>query len=119
MLEKDVQLVNQTLAEIPRRKRPQLKPEHQADGPPGRASMELADEGHNNTEANSSAFDNVVNYQIGIWMQDHPTLIIEKTFLTFQLEKDISDASNIVQSAPAAGAASVGHTNPHRWRLVQ
>ena len=77
MLEKDVQLVNQTLAEIPRRKRPQLKPEHQSDGPPGQASMELADAGHTHTEANCSAFDHAVNYQIGIWMQDHPTLFIK------------------------------------------
>jgi len=50
------------------------------------------------------------------WMQD-VGIVVERTFLSFPTEKDISEASTIIHSAPEMGEASSSHTNPHQWRL--
>lgn len=113
MLTSDVQVVEHTLAQLPRRKRPQLKPEHQADG---NARPAPAESQSSTVEEKPSEADDTKDRQVGTWMQ-RIGLVVERTFLNFPLEKDISDASTIVHSAPAAGASSLGHTNPHQWRL--
>lgn len=115
MLTSDVQHVQQALAQLPRRKRPQLKPEHYPEGKPLASPRESNDGCSINIETNPSTLD-CTGDQIGAWMQD-VGLLVERTFLNFPLSKDISDASTILQSAPAAAGASSTSMNPHRWHL--
>jgi len=105
MLASDESTVRHTLAQLARRKRPGLKPEHYPHGKPERAF----------TEAKRSTAE-TQSHMVGAWMQD-VGLVVERTFLNFPTEKDASEASTIVQSAPAGGSASSGHMNPRQWRL--
>jgi len=116
MLTSDVQPVEQVLGDLPRRKRPVLKPEQQPEGRPLATPMESSDGRNVNMETKPSTSHCNGDHQIGAWM--HAVgLVVERTFLNFPLEKDVSDASTIVQSAPAAGVSSSARTNPHRWHL--
>jgi len=126
MLATDVELIKQTLAQLPRRKRPQLKPEYHAEGSPHPASAESAYGGHRPENFAAPPAESGEGWhgcadegghRFGAWMQD-VGLIVDKTFLHFPVAKDISDASTIVQSAPAASADLPEHLNPHRWPLT-
>jgi len=122
MLNSDVELVAQALAQLPRRKRPQLKPEcHAEDKPlqiPTSAGYHPSCSNEIEIKHSTSSQHGGEDQQIGTWMQD-VGLIVERTFLNFRLANEVSEASTMVQSAPAAGAAppEPAHMNPHRWRL--
>jgi hypothetical protein len=119
MLTSDVKLVAKELSLLPRRKRPQLKPEHQAEGDvlidPTMSSDKKCS---GNIELSACAAGSDEHVQVGSWMCDLG-LVVENTFLTFSFTKDIACASSVVWSAPAAGASSSEQTNPRQWRLPQ
>jgi hypothetical protein len=113
MLASDAQRVKGVLDDLPRRRRPQLKPEQL---PPNRASASFAEEDTIDAETSASARRPCEGQRDGEWLQQIG-LVVERTFLSFPLHRDISEASDAVQSAPAAGALSSELINPHRWRL--
>lgn len=113
MLDCDKVLLEECLAQLSRRKRPQLKLEHYPGGTqanPKTEPISYAGSEHGfdaGREANFSPRD---------WMQD-AGLVVERTFLSFPVEREISDASTIVHSAPAVPQMTSGSLNPHQWRL--
>eukprot|EP00404_Azadinium_spinosum_P025085 CAMPEP_0180589932 /NCGR_PEP_ID=MMETSP1037_2-20121125/18409_1 /TAXON_ID=632150 /ORGANISM="Azadinium spinosum, Strain 3D9" /LENGTH=598 /DNA_ID=CAMNT_0022608135 /DNA_START=38 /DNA_END=1834 /DNA_ORIENTATION=+ len=110
MLASDVQLVEHALESLPRRKRPKVKPECHANGNPQPSPADSTD--------GRSRVDESDPMAPGAWMEEIG-LVVERTFLSFQLEKDITEVSTPVQSAPATtGVVPSGHVNPHRWHLL-
>eukprot|EP00929_Paragymnodinium_shiwhaense_P048900 TRINITY_DN24684_c0_g1_i3.p1 TRINITY_DN24684_c0_g1~~TRINITY_DN24684_c0_g1_i3.p1 ORF type:complete len:621 (-),score=104.49 TRINITY_DN24684_c0_g1_i3:489-2351(-) len=108
MLASDQARVERVLAELPRRRRPRLLPEHEAVVDTAASSSSDAvkcpdDETHVDSD--------------GDWMEE-VGLVVEKTFLTFRLgPSEVSVASAVVQSAPAAVEDWPEPVNPHQYRL--
>lgn len=132
MLASDEQLIKDTLALLAKRKRPGLRPEHYPHGKTEGASAgastdapmqpqqqeedeEEEQEQQEQKQQRSPTQERMARIQLA-WMQD-VGIVVERTFLTFPTDKDISEASNCAQSAPPEGSAGPGHLNPHKWRL--
>lgn len=129
MLASDEQLVKNALPQLARRKRPELKPEHYPHGKfeKKHGSADIDESSIQNPQENQSAAVetppltsiNLAHDEarpIGSWMQD-VGIVVERTFLHFAVENDISEASTVIQSAPADGELTSGRINPHQWRL--
>lgn len=128
----DEELVKDALAQLVKRKRPELKLEHFPRGKLGSVSTETNRSHLEPQTANLPKFEAPTpltteswgvdkpseseDHSIGAWKQ-HIGLIVERTFYTFRIDKEISEASTIVHSAPADVNASSDHVNPHTWRL--
>lgn len=113
MLDSDKVLLEDCLAQLSRRKRPQLKLQQYPGGTHANSKTEpisVAASEHG-SEASHEA-----NILPGDWIQD-AGLIVERTFLSFPVDREISDASTIVHSAPAATQTDKKSLNPHQWRL--
>jgi len=133
MLQCDLQFVVEALGRLARRKRPGLKPEHY---PYGKSEVVANDSmgchSQTNQRQGSQNFpspgaeatplpDTDMQLQseiqsIGSWIQESG-IVVERTFLSFPVKKDVSEASTVVQSAPALGSSYGEHVNPHQWRL--
>jgi hypothetical protein len=140
MLASDVQLVKDALAQLVKRKRPGLKPEHYPHGKPEHASdapksssMQSQQPSTQELESSETVVhplpgDGMLQSQahpVGSWMRD-VGIVVERTFLHFPIEKDISEASIFVHSAPDGETAASECTapqsnkermNPHKWQL--
>jgi len=151
MLAADYHLTVEALSELPRRRRPQLKPESQADPAESACAdittiqeyemaavlpeqMAHADDVADDCVADAAGMPDVLQAQdvehldvaecfpyhieaFGLGIRQDPMLIIERTFLSLPLEKDISEVSVPMQSAPAVNEHPPNHVNPHRWHL--
>jgi len=118
MLSSDVELVRRALSSLPRRKRPRVMPECHADanGNLEPSPADLADGTSRVDEAGPVTLGHGAQHS-AMWMEEIG-LVVERTFLGFQLDKQISEVSTPMQSEPAAtGGVPPGHVNPHRWRL--
>eukprot|EP00928_Gymnodinium_smaydae_P057381 TRINITY_DN4062_c0_g4_i1.p1 TRINITY_DN4062_c0_g4~~TRINITY_DN4062_c0_g4_i1.p1 ORF type:complete len:586 (-),score=77.66 TRINITY_DN4062_c0_g4_i1:234-1991(-) len=132
MLNSDVQLVKNAVSRLAKRKRPALKPEYcpyakleTSGARPGSSSLE-SESGQDvssflpkeveSLEKAAHASCNSQGRPTLEWKQD-VDLVVVRTFLNFQLEKDVSNASTIIHSAPAHCDASPEQVNPHQWRL--
>eukprot|EP00928_Gymnodinium_smaydae_P057376 TRINITY_DN4062_c0_g1_i1.p1 TRINITY_DN4062_c0_g1~~TRINITY_DN4062_c0_g1_i1.p1 ORF type:complete len:646 (-),score=80.83 TRINITY_DN4062_c0_g1_i1:250-2124(-) len=132
MLSSDMQLVKDVLSRIPKRKRPELKPEFYPHGKPENARSSNSSFEPEGDQAAKPHFPNKANGDLPAqtvdalgygqgsstmgWSED-VELVVERTFLNFRIEKDVSDASTIIHSAPAHCDASLDQLNPHQWRL--
>jgi len=133
MLQCDLQFVVEALARLARRKRPGLKPEHY---PYGKSEVVANDsmDCHSQTnqwqgpqdcpspvaeapllpDTDMQLHSEIQN--IGSWIHESG-IVVERTFLSFPVKKDVSEASTVVQSAPALGSTYAERVNPHQWRL--
>lgn len=113
LLDCDKVFLEQCLAQISRRKRPQLKLEQYPGGLHAVSKTEPTSHVENEY-AFGEAHEDILSPKD--WLQD-AGLVVERTFLSFPVDKEISDASGIVHSAPAVPQVTSTSLNPHRWRL--
>jgi len=113
LLDCDKVFLEQCLAQISRRKRPQLKLEQYPGGLHAVSKTEPTSHVENEYAFGEAHEDTLSPKD---WLQD-AGLVVERTFLSFPVDKEISDASGIVHSAPAVPQVTSRSLNPHRWRL--
>eukprot|EP00931_Biecheleriopsis_adriatica_P060622 TRINITY_DN36419_c0_g1_i1.p1 TRINITY_DN36419_c0_g1~~TRINITY_DN36419_c0_g1_i1.p1 ORF type:complete len:584 (+),score=113.31 TRINITY_DN36419_c0_g1_i1:43-1794(+) len=116
MLDSERALLESCLTKLSRRKRPQLKLEQY---PVGCIQMQPAPNAENSNEEEKGTSSEMHDFTAtGVpegWAD--LGLVVERTFLSFPVEREVSDASTIVHSAPAPGETPNRHVNPHQWRL--
>jgi hypothetical protein len=122
MLDSDKDRIYQGLSGLPRRWRPQLKPEHHAqrdhdqNAEPPTFSPSEASKAPSVGDATASRSDMPELSMEQTWSH---CFVVERTFLNFRFAKDVSELSDVVQSAPACIEPFSDHTkNPRRWRLT-
>jgi len=114
LLSSDKDLVMQALAELPKRKRPNVKPEHHADN-----SGDLVPSG--GLAGSTGKSDSIVPGDFGaepsyVHKEANIGLVVQHTFLHFRLQGlEVSESSSVVHSAPADTTKCKEHPNPRRW----
>jgi hypothetical protein len=133
MLASDEQRVKEALASLARRKRPALKPEHYPHGKSKNVLIDSKGYGAQTKQQDvsqdcpspgskmqplpgTSTPPQTETHRVG--PRPHEIgIVVERTFLSFPVKKDVSEASAVVQSAPAEGSIYSERVNPHQWRL--
>mmetsp|Transcript_93713 Transcript_93713/g.201116 ORF Transcript_93713/g.201116 Transcript_93713/m.201116 type:complete len:310 (+) Transcript_93713:60-989(+) len=103
VLERDLGHVQEVLRGLPRRRRPQLKPEcHDQEG------MQTG---------NGSSPDDAYLGSAEPCDVPYPELVVENSFLSYPMAalREVSETSTVVNSDPGAGTAGCSHQNPRRW----